>query len=393
MQFDNLYIHPFPNFYTLVPTCGATLIILFGDKNTIVGRFLCTRPLRWIGLISYSVYLWHQPLLAFVRLRFNETPPFLYILIVISAVFPLSALSYSFIEQPFRQKKRFSRRYIFRSAFIVTLVTFILALSLIGTAHNQSLLNERDDDTYLSDLKKYGSMYYTVVAYSKLERKRTFSNDTQFANKRIALIGDSYSQDFYNIIIEGKYLTDYEIRVHYVNVECQIYIGPEDRLKLILASKKQVCTNKNDIKYGLPLIRKANIIILASSWKGWSAERLPMTIKRLNLTEQQRLIVIGGKHFGVVPKKSYATKSKEYRIKQYRRPFEWFIRVNTLLEQTIDPSIFVNVMKMICTGSNNACPHFTPNGKLISYDRSHLTKYGALYVGKIIFNQKPLNQL
>ena len=69
------------------------------------------------------------------------------------------------------------------------------------------------------------------------------------------------------------------------------------------------------------------------------------------------------------------------------------VKVNNILEKTIDKSIFVNVMKMICTGFNQTCPLFTPNGKLISYDGAHLTKYGALYIGNIIFKNKPLNKL
>ena len=69
------------------------------------------------------------------------------------------------------------------------------------------------------------------------------------------------------------------------------------------------------------------------------------------------------------------------------------VNVNKLLEQTIDKSIFVNTQKMICTGYNQTCPLFTRNGKLISHDGTHLTKYGAIYVGNIIFKNKPLNKL
>ncbi|CAM4851988.1 unnamed protein product, partial [Rotaria magnacalcarata] len=59
------------------------------------------------------------------------------------------------------------------------------------------------------------------------------------------------------------------------------------------------CTNTYDIKYALPLIRQANVIILASNWYEWSAQRLPMTLKLLNLTERQQSFVIGPKHFQI----------------------------------------------------------------------------------------------
>ena len=59
----------FPGFAALVPCLGSALII-YANSNytTVVGRLLSTYPMVWIGLISYSLYLWHWPLIAFMRL-------------------------------------------------------------------------------------------------------------------------------------------------------------------------------------------------------------------------------------------------------------------------------------------------------------------------------------
>ena len=59
---------PFPGLYALIPIIGTLLIICFANQNTITGKFLGSKALVSIGLISYSAYLWHQPLLAFARL-------------------------------------------------------------------------------------------------------------------------------------------------------------------------------------------------------------------------------------------------------------------------------------------------------------------------------------
>ncbi|OWV84459.1 acyltransferase [Rhizobium sp. R693] len=58
---------PFPSLFTVVPVVGTALVLLFARQGTIACSVLSLPPLVGIGLISYSVYLWHQPLFAFAR--------------------------------------------------------------------------------------------------------------------------------------------------------------------------------------------------------------------------------------------------------------------------------------------------------------------------------------
>jgi len=95
---------PFPSVYALVPVVGTALIVLYADGPTWVGRLLSTPPFVGIGLISYSAYLWHQPLFAFARIRSITVPDswLMMSLAVLSLV--LAYLSWRFIERPFRLK-------------------------------------------------------------------------------------------------------------------------------------------------------------------------------------------------------------------------------------------------------------------------------------------------
>ena len=100
---------PFPSFYALIPTVGAGLIILFSSTQTLVGRLLSTKLLVGIGLISYSAYLWHQPLLAFTRHASFTKPSELILTTMTLLTFPLAYLSWRFVEKPFRKKGIFSK--------------------------------------------------------------------------------------------------------------------------------------------------------------------------------------------------------------------------------------------------------------------------------------------
>src|SRR3546814_2884126 len=65
---------PWPSAWALVPTVGAALIIGAGcrTEDTVVGRLLSLRPMTWLGGISYSVYLWHWPLLVLAEVQWPE---------------------------------------------------------------------------------------------------------------------------------------------------------------------------------------------------------------------------------------------------------------------------------------------------------------------------------
>ncbi|OQP88414.1 hypothetical protein BTR14_03015 [Rhizobium rhizosphaerae] len=101
---------PFPSFYALVPVIGALLVILFAQPGTAVARLLSMKVMTGIGLISYSLYLWHQPILAFARIHSLTEPSRGTMLGLVLLSFPLAYLSWRFIEQPFRSRAATTRR-------------------------------------------------------------------------------------------------------------------------------------------------------------------------------------------------------------------------------------------------------------------------------------------
>lgn len=120
---------PTPSHYTLIPTLGTALIIIFGQERSIVAQFLSVRPLVSIGLISYSAYLWHHPLLVFARLRFSDSQFIWAFPSILTLTFAIALFSYHFIEKPFRRP---SQRALNTRVILTIAGTMIVIFAIVG---------------------------------------------------------------------------------------------------------------------------------------------------------------------------------------------------------------------------------------------------------------------
>lgn len=113
-----------PGLLTVVPVVGSALILMFGGGADLGSRLLSTWSLVIVGLMSYSLYLWHQPIFAFGKILgtyydTSYTPEWL---IAISVV--LSALTWKLVEQPFRQPGRLRTRTVWALAGVGSVAVF-----------------------------------------------------------------------------------------------------------------------------------------------------------------------------------------------------------------------------------------------------------------------------
>jgi len=114
---------PFPGLAAVAPCLGAALVIYAGQQTNLVARALSAKPVVFIGLISYSLYLWHWPVLVFTQIALNRAlhPWEIYACIALS--FALTVFSWRFIERPIRKHHGLEWRALFGGAAAAIMVT------------------------------------------------------------------------------------------------------------------------------------------------------------------------------------------------------------------------------------------------------------------------------
>lgn len=204
---------PFPGFYALVPTLGTALIILFATQQTTAGKFVGNKAFVGIGLVSYSAYLWHQPLFAFARHKgFSAASDVFLALSSLALLFAF--LSWKYVESPFRSRKAIGGKKFFGLVIIVT--TFLI---LLGSAGHVSYGFERLMYRYkfteiertqvdLIDSASNYDMYNEMavktchiwVRNTRQIETEAFELCRNRYGKAVVVLGDSHAMNMFNII-------------------------------------------------------------------------------------------------------------------------------------------------------------------------------------------------
>tara|TARA_B110001452_G_scaffold267578_1_gene278192 strand:- start:1986 stop:3950 length:1965 start_codon:yes stop_codon:yes gene_type:complete len=172
-----------PSFYTVIPITGVILILWFANKSDIITKILSYKLFVGVGLISYSLYLWHYTVFSFAKnleIFFDDGWGKLF-LIAISII--LSIFTYFFIEQPARKNNSF--KLVF---------SFLLVATFIILAFNITVIIK---DGFLNRLKVKNYQEKHSYMYLIQENKPCFNRVKNLCNfgshkKKIILLGDSH---------------------------------------------------------------------------------------------------------------------------------------------------------------------------------------------------------
>ena len=374
---------PSPGIKSIIPIIGTALILIFFKQEIFIAKFITNKAIVGLGLISYSLYLWHYPIFAFSRnLRIAQSVS--EYLIIAIFIFLISIFSYFFIEKPFRDKK-----FISNKKFVTTVLIFliVLILSSVIIIKNKGFENRfLNYSEFSTDYKKY----LTDVRIKKYELGNPQFNNT--FKKNILIIGNSHARDIFNSLkLNDNLFNDLEFSILDLPVHCMenIFIKLEfcDGLKMSKLQKK--------------IFYDSDIILVSTKYSQKDIDSLKQTI---NLSKKIKKKIILTTNSPTFYYKDYASLVDEFFIKNKRLPIddeiilmenEYFKSMSKKTEilnkkiEQISKNLNIKLLRkldLFCDLSLKRCSFLTKDKDKILFDGSHYSIKGAKHIGKRIYD-------
>lgn len=208
----------YPSSYILLPCIGALLLIYSGNtENTIINEILSFRIMTFLGLISYSLYLWHWPIVAYIN-YFGIVINTKIGLEIFFASICLSFLSWKYIEQPFRNRYK----YGFKNSILLFLIIPILLIGSLVLACREitSFGFNQIHPTILKTIVDYFGPYNNANCidssspFHQISIKNCSIGDLSKDKPSVLVVGDSHamaSAGLLNVMLNNAHLKGYLI--------------------------------------------------------------------------------------------------------------------------------------------------------------------------------------
>ena len=373
----------FPGREAYLATLGAVLVVAFEQPGSWTCWLLGNRLAVGLGLISYSAYLWHQPLFAFSRYLLVDEPARVVMvgLVVLSVV--LAYPTYRFVERPFRDRERFTGTRVYKLMAAVGVA--LLGLGAAGLATNGAEF--RFDQSQLQVFRQFENPGAYVRTRFNALLGALFDPADQ--RRRLLIVGDSHAQDVVNAITENPRLAArFQLSTYYIPARCGNLFVEKDLVPLLAPADRKLCSRRPrfEDKSLRDRLAKADEVWLVSSWRAWQVPFLPETLRNLRSVSEAKVRILGGKNFG-----SSMSLRQYWRVSRNGNPQievaipHESIAVSDAMRAALPADVFVDLLRILC-GPGETCRNSTAEGLLMSYDGSHLTQAGARAVGERLLN-------
>ena len=368
---------PFPGLSAIMPTLGTVCLLYAGQRSgLLLGSLLKNNISRFFGNISYSLYLWHWPLIVFYKLELSPSPSTLerYALVAVSIM--MGYLSWQFIEQPFR---RFSvkhyRRRIYVSGALTSMALILIGVWFVTTDGFRSRYST-EQLAYVDYLDYDADTLFradTCFLTSNVEGASAFSEevclDIDPRRPNILLLGDSHA---------AQYIAAFE------------KVMPQAAFSQITASGCRPLINYEGAKRCTELMKKAfeeymprkkfDAIVLAGRWEKDDLYILPETINYLNTVTEQVIVLGPVIEYSQALPRILAKNGLDEEVIESSRRYALIKSIDEHVDRVLDPLDvdYYSILEIMCPKA--ACWLQTSDGMPVQFDASHLTYQAAIDV-------------
>ena len=331
----------FPGLSAAVPAIGSALVIVGAGSGTRTARCLSAKPVVFIGLISYSLYLWHQVLMAYWRnvtgrTDFNGAT----IIGLLGASLALSYLSFRFVEKPFRNKNFLKGRTILGLG-----AAGLLFVAGVGKVTKQAVKHK--EELLAFELSKGGYVYFQNMDERKFMRARLQydlpdAEAVVMGSSRIMQVGsEELGKSVLNLGVSGASVEDYvsfvpeaikKVGAH------EVYLGADPWLFNENARQERWRSVEGMYRYWSRFMEGCGSILDARSYMDsegagernqiWTTRLYRMVNRRQYWTDNARREEVAKKRFDGfhVYDRRYATKSEAAIEKGFRSILDYSMR-------------------------------------------------------------------
>ena len=377
----------YPSFNTLIPTLGTGLLILFMNNKTFIYKVLSSKILVFLGLISYSSYLYHFPIFTFIEYSNLLEDTLAIKLAIILLILFISFLSWKYIEKPFRDREKIS----FKIFILILFILYVIVFSLGAL----NFYNKGFKSRYAEDFKNFSINFNikeleeeTALFKENLRLKNEFYSNNK---KKVLIIGNSVAIDLLMSFDQNiDFFNDYEFREYYFKPQYLFENSYKEKLEV-----SKLIKNK--------LFLDADILMVSALYNDYETRFSRNNVVNLlnNFAKKHgKLLVITGNipvfydKSGINPVLSILLKNKKNNLSNedleklyYERLSSNFISIGNIVKENAKKSdiIFLDKFDYACNLDKKKCGALTDEKKLIYFDGIHYTKDGAKYFGKIMY--------
>ena len=389
---------PFPSLWALIPVTGAALLILFSKPKTIAHTLLSNRFFVGIGLISYSAYLWHQPVYAFARQQALLDPTIGVMTFAFTLSLALAYLSWRYVEKPFRNRERISSQKVWGFSIIGGLLLVAFGAVIIknqGFENRFSLPAPLTEATFDLPARSNGWCFYSVDTDKSLPVgeqgfKCHLGNKTN--TPKVLLFGDSYAamyEPFWDTVAQSLSIGVNSVTTNW----CHPSFSDNFWWQSATPARAQCLLNREFVASSLD---QYDVIILSAVWHVVEEKGLINEVHTLieQLTKEQGLKVVvmaqptlltRSSLLGSVYRNGHLIKQKSDAIVQaINATFEGMAEQNKNL-------LFLNRKALFETRENQIL--LDPDNIPYSWDGGHISIHGSLSAGQNFIQKKEFLQL